>query len=480
MKKLIILLCGLAAILSASAQTSVTVSEPRWVNPADKVIIQEYSSHYPATITCSSYEDSLSTLTTFIYSSGSMQATEVSISGYYVNDMVLGLDSVFFCGRDIRTQRGVIGYFDINDVFFGSGQIHILSNFVAGENQYDIINLTRLVKYFEDNGRVSHVACIGLCDGEEERIYPCLIDLIIDLPSTYKAGVVRSEKEEFTDIKRVRTGLMVDDYHLVTTGFDLQYGRYINIRVYKPGDVFSTSGLQDMCHVYSVDTGYVRPWLDGGVLLTDVGDYTFATVSYRMSAKQKPERAEYTDTIQKIMRNIHLAYFRINPIINNSVYGMTENYEIPFGGATDCVMERIVNSASANTLAFLHTYRHNIPSVTESAYCEVKRSALAASGVFQAYSNPGISQAGLSLYNSQQCYVLSGFELSSPTNLEYQMNTFGILSNCAEPKDYSYEKLNPVASWNFSREFSVIAGVSMPVSVGVEPWELPLIKKCEK
>jgi hypothetical protein len=466
--------------LSAFAQNSVTVSEPRRTNPADKVIIKEYNTHYPVTITCSSYQDTETARTTFIYSSDSLQAHEISIDDYYVNDMVVGNDSVFFCGKQKSTGKGVIGYFRINNAFFGPGQIHVVSNFIAGENQYDILELTRLVHFYEDNGLLSHVACIGICD--EWYKYPCLIDLTLGMIHTYMAGVVERNDEELCDIKMVRSGLMYDDYHLVTTGFDLQYGRYINIRVYKPSDIFSTSGLQDMCHVYSIDTGYVRPWLDGGVLLTDVGDYSFATVSYRSSLKEKPDKATYADTSNyyKKSRNIHLAYFQINPIINNSVYGMTENYEIPFSGASDCAMERVVNSPAVGTLAFLHAYEHNIPSVLECAYCEVKRSALTVTGYFQAYSNPGVKQAGLSLFHSNQNYILSGFEMSTPTNLEYQMNTFGVLSNCAEPKDYKYEQLNPVNSWNFKEEFSVIGGTEDPVTIIVSPEEFPLIIKCEK
>ena len=118
MKKIYFFLCGLIMSLSAFAQTSVTVLEPDRFYKANKVLIKERHRDSLSTISCCNSKDGIIYKASFIYSNNSMQTTEVTIDDYYVNDMVVENDSVFFCGMHIVDKRGIIGYFKINDVFF--------------------------------------------------------------------------------------------------------------------------------------------------------------------------------------------------------------------------------------------------------------------------------------------------------------------------------------------------------------------------
>ena len=91
---------GLTLSGSAVAQTSITVRQPQFYNPAEKTIIKEYRADYPSTITCYDSPDSV----TFIYSQGNMHAIEVSMKNYWVNDFVIAGNIVYFCGRTNRAS----------------------------------------------------------------------------------------------------------------------------------------------------------------------------------------------------------------------------------------------------------------------------------------------------------------------------------------------------------------------------------------
>ena len=476
MKKSLIFICGLLMSLSAFAQTSVTVLEPHMVNDANKVIIKERPFHYPYTITCSNSKEGEVNKVTFIYNAPTMQVVEVTMEDYYVNDMVVDRDSVFFCGKKISTKEGIIGYFDIDDVFANSGQIYIESGFVAGESGLPVLEFTRLIHFSRENGAYSHVASIGICDKKSK--YPCLIDLKVDYMHTYVSGCVYDGDESFTDLKLVRHGLYYDDLNLVTAGYNVQYGRYINIRVYNFNNFFSLTGPQDMCHVFCMDTGYVIPWLDGGVLLSEIENNIFATVSYRATFLQPIIRDDEISMIN-YPSNIHLAFYNLSSIYSNSVYGMTSNYEISASANAFREMNQFLFNPTISSLAFLHTFKTNSSSQYVSEYTDFKLPSLPSLTTIQLYSNPGIRQSGLSLYNSNVNYILSGYDQTFTTVLHYQMNKFNTLSRCANKTERSCEKKEVVASHNFERPFSFIGGICITKTPELKIDYLPLYIECE-
>lgn len=105
MKKIYFFLCGLIMSLSAFAQTSVTVLEPHMVNDANKVLIKERPFNHPYTVSCSNSENEVNKVT-FIYNAPTMQVVEVTMEDYYVNDMVVERDSVFFLWEKNKHKRG--------------------------------------------------------------------------------------------------------------------------------------------------------------------------------------------------------------------------------------------------------------------------------------------------------------------------------------------------------------------------------------
>ena len=465
MKKTLMILCGLIMSLSAFAQTSVTVTEPHLSRQAKKTIIKECPDGYRSTITCSNSAGAV----TFILSNNSMQAAEVTLEGYWVNDMEVTKDSVFFCGKQLSDELGIIGFFRI-DTFFSNtgGDANITYNYLAGYANYPVNELTR-IEIYTDPMNLRHAFCIGTC-GEG---YPCLVDKFMPINS-YWAGYVNNRDEVFTDVKLV-SSISGNGPYLATVGYDLTYGKYLSIRLYGATSVFNTGGPQDWCNIYCYESGsYARQWLDGGILLSHIDNNTFATISFRSDKKM-----DLTETDITKYKDIHLSFFDINSIISSSVYSMIDNYEISAPVNQKQEMNQFIHNNIKDAFAFLYSDSSSVSGEYESKYCEVFKNSLSTSGSLQAYTNPGTRQYGLARYSYWNSYILSGHDISDPRVLNYQMNRFGVLSNCAEPLEFKYNQENTVDAWILKREFSSKMNQCDLIKVTEEPEFLPLYIECE-
>ena len=103
---------------------------------------------------------------------------------------------------------------------------------------------------------------------------------------------------------------------------------------------------------------------------------------------------------------------------------------------------------------------------------------MVSSGLIQAYLNYDVIQSGLSLFYNNDKYILSGYDLTAPTTLFYQMNTFDLQSKCAQPFNYRYRNYNKVESWNYKKPFSKKYGEPLKVIVEVDKEYLPLFRIC--
>lgn len=462
-KILIISLCGFVLPMSAFAQTSVTVKHPHFPRHTQKTIIKERQGYMYATVTCSNTPEK----TTFIYADEGMQSTERDLKDIFVNDMFVDKDSVYFCGKHHPTGNGIVGYFRIDKFFNNVEPAYVDTVLFAGDDGYRMDELTRIT-VFKDPMEIRHIISIGKTKKEK---YPCIVNLLLDFNThMYWGGCVKDADEEFTDLEIVynREG----NPYLVTAGYDTTYGRYLSIRVH---DLlfFTTSNIQDWRHVYCVDTSYVRQWLDGGVLLAATEPHTFATVSYRKNAKEG-------DIHLKLNHTIHLGLYDIDDIITHSVYGMTDNYEMELNTTSDRLMNEFIYNKLKEIMVFLHTYTDNTTGVVSNEYCEIKPSLLSTSGTLSAYTNPDKMLFGLSIYNNRNKYILSGYDLANPDTLKYQMNTYSITSQCADPIEYKYVQHKPIVSMNALKQFNYKNTIGVPVEFGEDEMEnWPLYIECE-
>lgn len=465
-KLLLFCVCILYALQSFS-QTSV-VGKSQNYSTNRKVLIKEYN--YPATIACAnSGADSV----TFIYTDGTMQSAEIVIRGYWINDIAIVKDTLFFCGRTAGNSptSGIFGFFKFNSSFTPVSGIHICDNILAGETSNKVIELTRMKPFFTSYGE-RHVACLGFCD---YFLNHCFIDFYsMNAPTTmwnYFGGIPNNENETFSDVTLVSTYLTSQKY-IVTSGFDTRYGKYINLRVYNPDYTLDPTGIENRMFTYSVDPVCANEWSTDRVLLSPVGDGIFSTASVRDGHYNNCENPGLCDY------SLHIAFYNIAALLSNSVFAMTQDIYVNLSSTIKKDLERYIVKPSTKTLALLHNYGE-CSIGQRSVFCEVDYPSLTSAGSLRAFQYPDNNLQGMSTYKNQTKYVMSGFSRSDNNWLKYEMETFGSNSLCAEKVDYKYYAGQTLSSINEESGFSTIMGKVTWENISYERRYLGVHKECD-
>lgn len=198
-----LIMCSFATV--SVAQTSV-VAHADMPFPIERTIIRDYN--FPATVsfvecTSESY---------FVYADASLSPIYMPIDpNCYVNDFVIDNDTVWFCGKNIK-GLGIIGFFDINDFFFGLNNYNIINGSLSTSNS-KVTNLTKLVSY-KDSLNARHVVAIGKTDLGQY----CVVNIT---PKTgnpyclYETGEVPANSPE------TMVAIQTSDYNVFTGGMYL-------------------------------------------------------------------------------------------------------------------------------------------------------------------------------------------------------------------------------------------------------------------
>ena len=460
-----IFICALVCLLataSAVAQTSVVVKQPH-SSKAESTLIKERPGHYPQTVTCVNVENDTAC---FILYDSNMHCSEVKLVNYYVNDMYVTGDSVFFCGHSIveNTTQGMIGYFDIDNVYSGSGAIYT-QDYFAVDPYHVSSDLFRMDVYVNSSGKRC-VTCVGTCKYGTYN-YPFIVCMEPGLFSGYVAGYVDDKNETFSDVKCFES-----DYfkRLITSGFDDSRGHYISLRIYKIDDLFDPAGPQDMRYTFSMDTSGIREWVGNEVLLQQV-DKTkvFSTLSYRLAMPG----------CVPISSNVHLGFYDISLLMSGSLYSMVDQIEIPMANANQRLINQFIVRPSTRTLAFLKTFTPISLGVETSVFCELEYPSVGNPGTLRAYSYHDNIMQGMSLFNGNSQYVMSGYLRTSPDRLKYEMETFGFSPRCAEDLKYEPRQPSPVASTRQKKEFVHVYGIALVDAHYSEVSELEIEPECD-
>ena len=445
MKKTLMILCGLIMSLSAFAQTSVTKFQYHMFENKSSIIRE---ARYPATIICVNTKDN-SVL--FIYDDGSSYTKIRLLSGFKINDMVIPSgDTVFFCGETIEeVPKGLIGFFDIDDVFNNNGNIFIQNYLISGQNLYRVSTLTRMDSYTDKNF-TRHVVCVGRC----ENYYPCLVDYTFDyFGGGYLSGCIHNSKETLSDVKTA-TQSIYDNLCLISAGFDSTYiGRYIGLRMYLPDDVFSLlNPMQDTLRLLSAEPSITREWYDEGLLLSRVNRNYFSTISYRHA---NTTSSDYYNA------NLQVAIYDINKILTGAYSIMSKNIELPMLNSYNRSIKDVAYSIRKDRLAFITDINFLPSNIYKNLCFEFNSNSLPSSGLVKAYDYNNIVYDRLSAYQLSDCYVLSGREKSSNTIFRYGMETYGIDRRCPTKEEYPYVLRDLTEIYKILRPFDMIGGVRL-------------------
>lgn len=474
MKKISLLFAFYIIIVSAFCQTSIEVTKQNFHTNVTSTLIREYQ--YPKTISCVNSTDNTAT---FILSDQNLQTIEISVDSIVVNDMDISLDTVFFCGRTISYPNdAIIGFFDVNEAFYNTGNVYIQTGFTAGNSSVLIKELTRLVTYRNANYK-RHVVCIG--SSQNNKPLPCIVDLTEDdifgyNVCGYEAGHIPEATESFSDIKIV-PGEVLD--YIVTSGVvSMQLaGKQINIRAYICDDIFRVTGPQDIRHQFCIETTYTKPCAKSDVRLTLINPSVFATVSY--------QTADNNSASESIMGphpiRLLVASYDLTSMLGGSLYSMTGLTRSNTLFYTDYTLCNFICRPKTKTLAFLQNYIS--PWGDASSYTELDYSPVGHFYNTRSYIDSVDKLSCLSLYNIgglYKNYVMSGIVYNNHTWLKYKMETFSIPTNCSENIDYGFTIYSPLSSINQTVAFNHQSGMASFQKHTTTRVYIPLLITCEE
>ena len=148
-------------------------------------------------------------------------------------------------------------------------------------------------------------------------------------------------------------------------------------------------------------------------------------------------------------------------MLGGSVYSLFYTFYIDFASQknTSEWLDRFIYSPAKKSLVFLRTSVQLLSGLPESVFCEISLSPLTwnFTAVYP-YTNTSNLLQGLSLYNHENKYVMSGFDKWNASTLRYHMESFGVPPLCSEEVMHLSVKPKNFASINKSVGFTVSSG----------------------
>ncbi|GEM_PF-3463181 len=452
----IILLSALFGIANAQSGPNSLTALVVSYNTTEHVIIKEYQ--YPSTICCY-LEDTTAPgiLSSFSYQNPStMYSRRIYLSDYIVNDFEISNDSVFFCGYD-TANNGIIGFFNIQDLFFNGGDFYIQNDFVTQDpdgEQYPVGRLSKLVTYINNYG-LRHIVCVGRTNEVKPPSMSCIVDMHSfplmngDLPVwAYESGLLnKSAPTHFLDIAIVGN-------FLVTAGFD--FDKHITLRSFDMDNVFSSTGPQNYPRTFNIfDPLYEGPkvWNPDEILIavqsTD-SFYTAATWNYY-----------YENT--KAARKINVAKYGISMLYGNISNTMASFKNINISGYPNEVsLQGFLVNWDKRKLAFLFDGKSataGIHSIFLESNYKMTVSRANINNCYISYDVMDAGLGGIDLFNSRTQYIMAGRCTEENNYHTFNVETAGVNSSCQPLLESSFYTLPNVSADPYNEPLTIFAGV---------------------
>lgn len=419
-------------------QTSVTASLTLpMVRP--RTIIREYIS--PISI---SYVES-SKGNFFLYADTTLLATYVPVdSSLIINGFVISNDTVFFCGKTL-SGLGIVGFFDVNDYFFGSTDYFVIGSVLYSQNG-KVANLSKIVSYVKNGFR--HIVTIGTT----VQNHYCILDFRkggLTGMWSYKTGEVPVTSPE-TMIELTST-----DNFIVTSGMynnDI-YNPSLAFRVYKVDDVFSTAyPLQDVVNVFSDAS------LQHCFCLEQIVTQAVSCDKIVAAAFWKP----YTDTSQVFFdhnpQGTYIGKYKIKYDLKDMLsheYSVLCQHDYYFGkwklfGFSDCFIPK-------KSYSLLQEYELSPSGGCQSVIYDLSDIILQSSSPINYASSDIYRFLGISGNSGAPCYLMNGYSLLDNSKMVFNMGPQGgnfclenemILPNPIQLKRVAYQTPLLVVQYN--------------------------------
>ena len=321
-------------------------------------------------------------------------------------------------------------------------------------------------------GLNNHYVCVG----KNERNYPSIVEVIFGPAYSiinYRTATLDYDVETIFDIKRASHWA---DNYLVTAGMDytMNNKRYLNLRIYDINDIFNPTGIQNMKHVFCIDTAFGVHWDRDDVLIRSFDDGLFSTVSYLDESLYN--HVVFGTRPVHLPNSVHIGVFKVANLVSNSVSSMIGSTVFEPLALVHNSLKEYINSP-VRTFSFLERILDGSGNET-STYCEVELNTSWNVNVVRKFNTGNDIYCGMDVYDNQQKYVMSGFEDDDRTMMKYSMKVFHSSKSCHDAEEYKYIHYNPHRSVNWNKGFIVKSARSNFNEVEVMPYNVPQTIKC--
>ena len=316
-------------VYSQTSFTSLTARTYSMGNKFEHILVKEH--HYPNTVTCNIYDTLTDPFTAFGYQyiqDSSIKSRYIFLKGYIVNDFDISNDSVFFCGYD-SLRNAIIGFFNIDDLFFNNGDFYIQNEFYT-QDIYEHLNhrverLNKLVTY-QTQSHERHIVCIGYINDSIMSLNSgCVVDMYYrdnkeaDIrPSSlwgYTSGLL------YKTLANSLLDIAIISNWVITAGFE--NSNYITLRTYIPEDIFSLTGPQNNYREFSIlpsSSEFPYAWNPDELHLAFLTGDTIATAASWINITSG----------QRFARKVNIAKYHLNTFNGNIAPTMLSLKEITF------------------------------------------------------------------------------------------------------------------------------------------------------
>ena len=336
-----------------------------------------------------------------------------------VNDIfVYNNQFLFFCGQDIRLQNGagLIGYFDIHDLFHNNGSYYCQTFPTSVGNITDITQWNKVIAYNDPQLGYLHVVSIGEgITGQDP--FPTIVEFKsfqFSNPSNYTIASPQSAPHPYERFDN----LLVTDNYVATTGRLAGPNMGISVRVFDKYNLFSTSGMQDYAHIYpSNDYDYpIEP-----ALATVVGRDTISTISlYSYSFQTQP--TNYNGNILEVFSLSDMVNYPNSTAlytIRNSVYlplPDTKMQDFIYDNIRQCWLFSQTTSVAGNVMNFVSQISYQNPPTVSTLHIS------------------DVEHRHILTYDASRQSVTSGGRISNRRELNhYEIENGFVPSQCATP-----------------------------------------------
>ena len=371
------------------------------------VIVREYN--YPITITY--FESGEARYFAYVDTSYVMQYKPISDT-ITVKDFVVDNDTVFFCGVS-NNGKGVLGFFDINDFFYGQGYYYVTNSLFRTSQGY--------VKSFSKTVTVGCVQRHWVSIGETENGLSCVADMQYDNVTgivSYTTGeMLSSYTEKIFDIA-------LSDNYVITAGFTSYSPDYcLSIRRYSMCDVFNpSSAIQDYSWVFR-DNASSFDWKSDEICIEQFyGDVVSVAAHWKWRAS--------VSTIQH-EQGVYVGLFYMN--IGAVPVSSTCTFQ-PYGNV-EWHLEGLTKPASYTDLFFLLQYAYDSNSMSMQSIVDEYSNALMAGPYIHGSYLENVYFNNISDYNGASEYITVGKKSLQPHDLIYDVES-GNGSICKYDADF--------------------------------------------